>query len=102
MSLPLARYPRQSEVTAVPAGPAISNSREKSNSIISDSDEGIASEGLVDLVLEIGRERQRIMEAMKAALLRGDDDAALEYVRQLTGLPTTRTTHPSPSTQVRH
>jgi hypothetical protein len=49
--------------------------------------EAISSSGLIDILLEIGRERQRIMEAMKAALLRGDDDAALEHAGELTGLP---------------
>jgi hypothetical protein len=42
---------------------------------------------LVDVILEIGRERQRIVEAMKVALLRGDDPEALECARELTGLP---------------
>jgi hypothetical protein len=45
------------------------------------------SSGLVDVLLTIGRERRRILEAMKAALLRGDDDVALEHARELTGLP---------------
>lgn len=49
--------------------------------------EASSSSGLIDVLLEIGRERQRIMEAMKAALLRGDDDATLEHARELTGLP---------------
>jgi hypothetical protein len=49
--------------------------------------EASASSGLVEVLLTIGLERQRIMEAMKAALLSGDDDAALEHARELTGLP---------------
>jgi hypothetical protein len=72
-------------VNAVRAGPTISNSSEKSNTV--SNSEALSGAGLVDAILEIGRERQRIMEAMKAALLRGDDDAALEHARELTGLP---------------
>jgi hypothetical protein len=74
-----------SEVNAVRAGPSISNSSEKSNAV--SNSEALSGAGLVDALLEIGRERQRIMEAMKAALLRGDDDTALEHARELTGLP---------------
>jgi hypothetical protein len=47
-------------------------------------------QGLVDALMEIGQERQKILVAMKAALLRGDDDEALERARQLTGIPTKR------------
>jgi len=43
--------------------------------------------GLVDALIDIGRERARILEAMKAALLSGDDAEALERARELTGLP---------------
>lgn len=68
--------------------------RDRSNipkpAIVSDSEANSA--GLV----AIEDERQRIMEAMKATLLRGDDDAALEHARELTGLPT----HKSPVSAV--
>jgi hypothetical protein len=77
-------------VNAVRAGPTISNSSEKSNAV--SNSEALLGAGLVDVLLEIGRERQRVMEAMKAALLRGDDDAALERARELTGLPTKSST----------
>jgi hypothetical protein len=63
------------------------------------SDAEVNPTGLVDELIDIGRERQRIMEAMKAALLRGDDVVALEHARQLTGLPTKRSICPSTSTQ---
>jgi hypothetical protein len=53
--------------------------------------------GLVDALIAIGHERQQIMEAMKAALLRGDDDAALEHAHELTALPS----HKSPASVVR-
>jgi hypothetical protein len=46
--------------------------------------------GLLEAVTEIGQERQNILVAMKTALLRGDDDEALERARQLTGIPTKR------------
>jgi hypothetical protein len=63
------------------------------------SDAEVNPTGLVDALIDIGRERQRIMEAMKAALLRGDDVVALEHARQLTGLSTKRSIGPSTSTQ---
>jgi hypothetical protein len=34
--------------------------------------------GLVDVIMEIGQERAKILAAMKAALVRGDDEEALE------------------------
>lgn len=54
---------------------------------------------LVDSLIDIGRERARILEAMKAALVRGDDVVALKHARQLTGLPTKRSIDPSSSTR---
>jgi hypothetical protein len=45
------------------------------------------SAGLVDALIEIGTERQRVLGAMKEALIRGDDGEALERARELTGLP---------------
>lgn len=49
-----------------------------------------ASSGLVDVLLKIGRERRRLMESLREALLRGDDAEALERARELTGLPSKR------------
>jgi hypothetical protein len=46
--------------------------------------------GLIDVLMEIGQEREKILVAMKEALLRGDDDEALERARELTGLPRKR------------
>jgi hypothetical protein len=43
--------------------------------------------GLIDTVIEISQERARIMEATRAALLRGDGAEALERARELTGVP---------------
>jgi hypothetical protein len=53
--------------------------------------------GLVDVIMEIGQERAKILAAMKAALVRGDDEA-LERARELTGLPvkTRPTNFPTP------
>lgn len=48
--------------------------------------------GLVDALMEIGKKRATILEAMKDALLRGDEDEALERARELTGLPSKRAT----------
>src|SRR5258707_15394408 len=45
------------------------------------------SSGLVDALIEISQERAKILEAMKQALLDGDDAEVLERARQLTGLP---------------
>lgn len=52
--------------------------------------------GLLDAIAEVASERKRILEAMKAALLRGDDAEALEKARELTGLPMKRTTISQP------
>jgi len=43
--------------------------------------------GLVDVIMEIGQVRAKILAAMKAALVRGDEEEALERARELTGLP---------------
>ncbi len=44
-------------------------------------------DGLLDVLIQIGRERQAIMDKMREALLAGDDGAALAFARELTGLP---------------
>lgn len=44
------------------------------------------TQGLLDVVMDIGRERAKIEMAMRAALLRGDERDALERARELTGL----------------
>ncbi len=76
------------------SGPNITNSRRKSNPAVPS-----ANGGVVDVLIEIGQQRARILEATKEALMRGDDAAALEYARELTGLPTKRFVVTSPSTQ---
>jgi len=58
-----------------------------------------ATAGLVDAIIAIGRERQRLMESLRDALLNGDDAEALERAREPTGLPTKRSVITSPSTQ---
>jgi hypothetical protein len=50
--------------------------------------------GLVDVLMDLGQQRARIMEAMRAALLRGDDAEALERARELTGVPSKQSTTP--------
>jgi hypothetical protein len=45
---------------------------------------------LLDAVVEIGQARAKILVAMKAALVRGDNDEAVERARELTGLPSKR------------
>jgi hypothetical protein len=50
------------------------------------------TDGLVDAITKIGQERAAVLVAMKEALLRGDDDEALEQARELTGLPSKRPT----------
>jgi hypothetical protein len=76
------------------SGPNITNSRRKSNPAVPS-----ANGGVVDVLIEIGQQRARILEATKEALMRGDDAEALEYARELTGLPTKRFVVTSPSTQ---
>jgi hypothetical protein len=49
-----------------------------------------SASGLVDVLIKIGRKRARILEAMRRALLDGDDAEALERARELTGLPRKR------------
>jgi hypothetical protein len=46
---------------------------------------------MVDVLIEIGQKRAKILEAMKEALVLGDDEEALERARELTGLPSKRT-----------
>jgi hypothetical protein len=46
--------------------------------------------GVLDAVIEIGQQREKILVAMREALVRGDDDEALERARELTGLPSKR------------
>jgi hypothetical protein len=77
------------------SGPNITNSHKKSNSAFPS-----ANGGVVDVLIEIGQERARILQVMKEALVRGDEAEALEYARQLTGLPTKRSAASFPSTQV--
>jgi hypothetical protein len=64
------------------SGPNITNSRKKSNAAFPSTNAGV-----VDVLIEIGQERARILEAMKEALVRGDDSEALELARDLTDLP---------------
>ena len=78
----------QPEATAVRADPTV-NPADK---------EASASGGLVGLIIQIGRERQPIVEYLRDALLNGDDAEALERARELTSLPTTRSVITSPST----
>jgi hypothetical protein len=67
----------KAEVTAVQADPTVSPADKEAS----------ASRGLVDVLIEIRQERARILEAMKEALVRGDETEALEHARELTGLP---------------
>jgi hypothetical protein len=68
--------------------------RQKNEKSVSIEQPGVAS--LVDVLIEIGLERARILERMKEALERGDDAEALEYARELTGL----SIHKSPVSSV--
>lgn len=67
MHVPVSPNP-QSGGTAVQADPTISPTNREASS----------SSALIDVLLCIGRERQRIMAEMKEALLRGDDAEALD------------------------
>jgi hypothetical protein len=60
------------------------------NLLLDEPLDSTAKAALISALMEIGRERQRILESMRAALLRGDEDEALERARELTGLPAKR------------
>lgn len=64
------------------SGPNITNSRKKSNPAFPH-----ANGGVIDVLIEIGQKRARILEGLKEALMRGDDADALEHARELTVLP---------------
>lgn len=68
------------------SGPNIADSSEKPNPTDFVPVNG-QSNGLVDVLMQIGRERQQRMESLRDGLLRGDDTEALEHARELTGLP---------------
>jgi hypothetical protein len=42
--------------------------------------------GVIDSVLEVGRQRKVLLDKLRAALESGDDSGALELARQLCGL----------------
>jgi len=42
--------------------------------------------GIVDAILEVGRQRAALLEEMRSALESGDDSKALNLARQLCGL----------------
>ena len=78
----------KAEATAVQADPTINP-----------ADKEASASGLVDLIVQTGRERQRIVESLRDALLNGDDAEGLETARELTGLPPKRSIITSLSTQ---
>lgn len=47
---------------------------------------GLQVSGVVDAVLEVGRQRKAVLDKMRAALQSGDDSGALKLARQLCGL----------------
>ena len=47
-------------------------------------------EGVLDAVMKIAEERRQVLLAMKDALIRGDEQEALELARDLTDLPRKR------------
>jgi hypothetical protein len=70
----------------VQADSNLSISRKKSSTQVPISRVSV-NDGVIDAVIEIGRQRAEILEAMKEALVRGDEVEALERARELTGLP---------------
>ena len=42
--------------------------------------------GVVDAILEVGRQRRTLLENLRAALESGDEPKALRFARQLCGL----------------
>jgi hypothetical protein len=67
--------------------------RPQQRGLLPDGETPVDENSVLDAVLEIGKERRKIVVAMREALLRGDDDEALERARELTGLPTKRATN---------
>ena len=83
---------RHSEVSGVAAGPNIADSSENPNptDFIPINE---PSNGLVDVLMQIGREHQRFMESLLHDALLCDYNAeALEHARELTGIPRKNTT----------
>src|ERR1700722_434035 len=56
------------------------------NSTTKGAAEGSLS-GVVDAILEVGRERKSLLDQMRSALLSSNDAEALRFARQLCGLP---------------
>jgi hypothetical protein len=46
----------------------------------------ISLSGIVDAILEVGRQRKIVLDKLRAALQSGDDCRALDLARQLCGL----------------
>jgi hypothetical protein len=59
------------------------------------------TDGLIDAVVQIGQERAKILEAMKEALVCGDEHEALERARGLTGVPSNRSSRKSETKSVK-
>jgi len=55
------------------------------------------NEGILDAVIEISRRQAKILEAMRDALERGDNDEALDHARELCGLPRKSKTDAAPN-----
>lgn len=47
---------------------------------------GVSVSGIVDAILEVGRQRNALLIRLRAALQSGDDNHALTLARQLCGL----------------
>ena len=47
---------------------------------------GLAVSGVVEAILEVGRQRKTILQRLRTALECGDTDNALKFARQLCGL----------------
>ncbi|HUN83888.1 MAG TPA: hypothetical protein VMU48_05880 [Terracidiphilus sp.] len=66
----------------------LSGDRAGSNSVDPrEKTSAISLSGIVEAILEVGRQRKSILEQMRAALLSGDNATALRFARQMCGLP---------------
>jgi hypothetical protein len=58
----------------------------KQKSRVSDTGPSPNMQGVIDAVLEVGRQRKAVLTQLRAALQSGNDSGALELARQLCGM----------------
>jgi hypothetical protein len=56
----------------------------------------VSTSGIVDTILEVGRQRKIVLDQLRAALQSGDDCQALDLARQLCGLQNEKSNRVNP------